>query len=103
MQERDGLLELVYVKGCKDPIPRSFGHIGISVPDIKAAEERFKAHNVEIYKPTGESDKRGMCIDEKDWDKGPDLTEGFRRVFTNMMMIRDPDGYFIEVVPYGAG
>lgn len=100
MQQRDGLLELVHVHGSKGrkvengnpPESFGFGHLGISCPDTVAAEERFKAHGVEIFKPLGIefSTKRGMGVADDDNDD--ELTEGFRKVFSRMIMIRDPDG-----------
>jgi lactoylglutathione lyase len=135
MQKRDGLLELVHIHGSEGrtvqngnpPHSFGFGHIGISVPDIEAARQRFIEHGVEIWKDIGieHSDRRGMTLAEDDGGDSP-LTEGFKKVFSRMMMIRDPDGalgkewlfstlhsagfdvlasagYFIEVVPYGAG
>lgn len=100
MQQRDGLLELVHVHGTKGrdiqngnpPHSFGFGHLGISCPDTAAAQKRFQEHGVEIYKPLGEqfSTKHGMCVDENDNDDA--LTEGFKKVFAKMLMIRDPDG-----------
>lgn len=100
MQERDGLLELVHVHGTKarkvdngnHPDGFGFGHLGISTPDVDAAQRRFEEHGVEIHKPLGveHSTKQGMCISEDDNDDA--LTEGFKKVFGRMIMIRDPDG-----------
>lgn len=100
MQERDGLLELVHVHGTQGrkvdngnhPDGFGFGHLGISCPDIEAAQERFRQFGVKIHKPLGVefSNKHGMCIAESDNDHT--LTEAFKRVFARMLMIRDPDG-----------
>ena len=57
--------------------PRGFGHICISVPDIKAACERFKKLGVPFQKNLGEG---GM---------------------KNIAFIKDPDNYWIEVVQPG--
>jgi lactoylglutathione lyase len=109
MQERDGLLELVHIHGTKgrkvdngnDSESFGFGHLGISCPDIEAAQQRFKEHGVEIHKPLGieYSNKHGMCIGEDDNDDA--LTEPFKKVFSRMMMIRDPDGTWLVLVHRG--
>ena len=103
MQQRDGLIELVHIHGTKGrtidngcpPNGFGFGHLGLSCPDTVAAEKRFREHGVEIFKPLGieHSDKRGMCVSED--DNADALTEGFKKVFAKMLMIRDPDGEFV--------
>lgn len=81
---REGVLELTHNWGTeqqeKTPYhngntePRGFGHICISVPDIKAACARFEKLNVTFQKKLGEG---GM---------------------KNIAFIRDPDEYWIEVI-----
>jgi catechol-2,3-dioxygenase len=95
----------VHIKGVDKRISNNIGHLGITVPDIRAAEKRFRELNVEILKGLGEetSTKAAMCIPEEYWEAGPDLTAGFKKVFANMMMIKDPEGNFIEIVPHHAG
>jgi catechol-2,3-dioxygenase len=95
----------VHIKGVDKRISNNIGHLGITVPDIKAAERRFRELGVDILKGLGEetSTKASMCIPEAYWEAGPDLTAGFKKVFANMMMIRDPEGNFIEIVPHHAG
>lgn len=83
---REGVLELTHNWGTeeqeKTPYhngntePRGFGHICISVPDIKAACERFEKLNVTFQKKLGEG---GM---------------------KNIAFIRDPDEYWVEVIQY---
>lgn len=61
-----------YHNGNSDP--RGFGHICISVPDIKAACERFETLGVPFQKKLNEGNMK------------------------NIAFIKDPDGYWVEIV-----
>jgi lactoylglutathione lyase len=76
---------LVYNTGNSDPtgsqdgkkVKGGFGHLGITVPDVYVACERFKAMGCEFTKTPNSGGMKGLAF------------------------VKDPDGYLIEVLPRG--
>jgi lactoylglutathione lyase len=80
---RAGLLELTHNWGTEaddtamhsgNTEPKGFGHICIAVPDIRAACDRFQALGITFQKKLGDGGMKEIAF------------------------IRDPDGYWIEIV-----
>ncbi|KAH7321967.1 Glyoxalase/Bleomycin resistance protein/Dihydroxybiphenyl dioxygenase [Rhexocercosporidium sp. MPI-PUGE-AT-0058] len=85
-----------------DGLGQGFGHLGFTVPDVKELLERAKEFGYEILKPLGESQAHQYGVpglEEGKVDEGRDVVEGYKFVFRQLAFLRDPDGYWVEIVP----
>ncbi|PVH76825.1 Glyoxalase/Bleomycin resistance protein/Dihydroxybiphenyl dioxygenase [Cadophora sp. DSE1049] len=112
-----GLLELYYIPPKEgesgrdvkyrngnetDGLGQGFGHLGFTVPDVKEVLERAREFGFEVIKPLGESQvgQYGVeGLEEGKVDERRDVVEGYKFVFRQLAFLRDPDGYWVEIVP----
>ena len=100
-----GLLELVHWHGAeegegarKQPGHHvGFGHLGFTVPDVKATVERLRKEGVKIVKDLGESEYVPFLTGEKKEDalKGEQVDGGFRGIVEQIAFVEDPVSHFL--------
>ena len=84
LARQSGILELTHNYGTEadddfagyhdgNSAPQGFGHIGVSVPDVNAACERFEQLGIEFVKRPADGSMKGLAF------------------------IKDPDGYWVEI------
>ncbi|KAF9736970.1 hypothetical protein PMIN06_004109 [Paraphaeosphaeria minitans] len=105
-----GLLELYHIPADKNLEYTSgneygkggvgFGHVGFTVPNVEDALVRVKKFGFEVIKPLEEDKEEGMGLPER-VIKGREgsVSEGYKHVFRQLAFVRDPDGYWVELVP----
>lgn len=111
----DGLIKLFHFADSKNTLAAStertntFANIGLVVPDLQAAQDRFEKHGVKIIKRIGEIDvpKDGPLANAT--NIGPVSTSDAAEVdaviqgllttdFENILFVEDPDGNMVEIV-----
>ncbi|KAH8806019.1 putative lactoylglutathione lyase [Xylogone sp. PMI_703] len=80
-----------------------FGHLGFTVPDIPATLERLTANGVKVIKALGVSTRASIPI--SDWESDSfnigrgELHDNFNRIYGQIAVVEDPNGYWVELVP----
>ncbi|KAF1972304.1 Glyoxalase/Bleomycin resistance protein/Dihydroxybiphenyl dioxygenase [Bimuria novae-zelandiae CBS 107.79] len=103
-----GLLELYHIPGDEGTEYVSgneydrgagvgFGHVGFTVPDVAAALSRVQSFGFQIIKPLGEAEVSTMGLPPRVGEA--EVNEGYKHVFRQLAFVRDPDGYWVELVP----
>ncbi|KAF2704125.1 Glyoxalase/Bleomycin resistance protein/Dihydroxybiphenyl dioxygenase [Pleomassaria siparia CBS 279.74] len=98
----DTSLTSSYASGNSYSSPSSvgFGHIGFTVPDVSLALQRVVDFGYEIIKPLGEAEEKTMGVSSKVVSgQVGEVVEGYKKVFRQLAFVRDPDGYWVEIVP----
>ncbi|KAH7095009.1 Glyoxalase/Bleomycin resistance protein/Dihydroxybiphenyl dioxygenase [Paraphoma chrysanthemicola] len=104
-----GLLELYHIPADLTPYTSGndysqpgvgFGHVGFTVPDVAKALERVKSFGYEVIKPLDEASEEQMGLpDDVVKGKHEAVHEGYKHVFKQLAFVKDPDGYWVELVP----
>ncbi|KAF2731058.1 Glyoxalase/Bleomycin resistance protein/Dihydroxybiphenyl dioxygenase [Polyplosphaeria fusca] len=77
-----------------------FGHLGFTVPDVGAALERVRGFGFEVLKGLGEVEVSGMGVNGGIVEgREGEVAEGYKGVFAQLAFVKDPDGYWVELVP----
>ncbi|KAF1843668.1 Glyoxalase/Bleomycin resistance protein/Dihydroxybiphenyl dioxygenase [Cucurbitaria berberidis CBS 394.84] len=77
-----------------------FGHVGFTVPDVAATLERVASFGFEVIKPLGEAAEAQMGLPgDVVQGKHGSVHDGYKHVFKQLAFVKDPDGYWVELVP----
>jgi lactoylglutathione lyase len=60
------------------------GHIGLTVPDVKAALERLEKHGIEVFKPLGVATNAHIPVP----DGMTPIVPGYAELYKQIAMIR---------------
>jgi hypothetical protein len=69
---------------CFDVCANISGHVGLTVPDVKAALARFEKLGVEVFKPLGVASNETIPVP----DGMPPIVPGYAAVYKQIAMIR---------------
>ncbi|KAF2241930.1 Glyoxalase/Bleomycin resistance protein/Dihydroxybiphenyl dioxygenase [Trematosphaeria pertusa] len=107
-----GLLELYHIPSdsslsytsgndyTSNPSGIGFGHIGFTVPDVAEAIKHVESFGYEVIKPLGEAKEDQMAVPQEVVEgRAGAVDEGYKHVFRQLAFVRDPDGYWVELVP----
>ncbi|KAM7202955.1 hypothetical protein V8F20_004202 [Naviculisporaceae sp. PSN 640] len=107
-----GLLELVHFDYTEDRDVtqirsttgvRNFGHLGLIVPDVVRAQDRFEQLDANILKRVGDLPDLGGPAGEAYgllghvFEHAPEEAELIGRALLNVLLVLDPDGNLVEV------
>ncbi|RMZ70321.1 lactoylglutathione lyase [Pyrenophora seminiperda CCB06] len=82
------------------PSSVGFGHVGFTVPSVEDALRRVESSGFEVIKPLEEARVEQMGLpDEVVQGRFGHVVEGYKHVFRQLAFVRDPDGYWVELVP----
>ncbi|PYI08447.1 putative lactoylglutathione lyase [Aspergillus sclerotiicarbonarius CBS 121057] len=115
LTQTPGLLEFYHVHGTEnlspgfristgnEPPNLGFGHLGFTVPDVRAAVERLRGEGVRVFKELGEVGRWSVPLSNWEVDEwgvgGGEVHERFGKLWGRIAVVLDPDGYMVELVP----
>ncbi|GKZ17226.1 hypothetical protein AbraIFM66951_009041 [Aspergillus brasiliensis] len=111
-----GFLELKHIHGSERPVEEGgyevvtgnqpphlgFGHLGFTVPDVRQAVERLRGQGVEVMKDLGVAEREHIPLTRWEEDRGVgtgQLHPNYRKTFYHVALVKDPDGYIVELLP----
>ncbi|KAI3573473.1 putative lactoylglutathione lyase [Fusarium oxysporum f. sp. albedinis] len=115
-----GLLELKHIHGSENPVEEGgyeisngnhppylgFGHLGFTVPNVKAAVERLRDAGVRVVKDLGFNGRESIPLTEWERERGvgaDEMTESYKETLKHVAHVADPNGYIVELIPQNLG